>query len=153
MQSTPSVRDGCPVVLFEVPSGGPPVIFDPPGWEALLAHGVTSIVAQSGHIVARVGKRQTAAARVVWGDSPPARIVHRNDDRRDLRRANLADAAEGRLCKAAEPKVPREKAARDAAAELIAAHRKRVAQMRRHLWRTHPEWRAEWWRKHRRLPW
>lgn len=94
MQVVHDTCDGQPVVLLMVPSGGPPVILDPVGWAALRATGVTSVIAQKGaageHIVARAGKRQTAAARLAWGEGPPRRIVFANGNRRDLRRANLA---------------------------------------------------------------
>ena len=93
MDISHGTRDGEPVILLQVPSGGPPVTFDTAGWDLLIAAGVTSVVAQKGpsgeSIVARMGKPQTAAARIVWGDDPPPRIVFANGDRRDLRRANL----------------------------------------------------------------
>lgn len=86
-------RDGQPVVLLRVPGCGPPVTLDTAGWAALDAAGVTSVVAQRGAsgeaIVARTGKCQVAAARLIWGADPPARIRFANGDHRDLRRANL----------------------------------------------------------------
>lgn len=92
--------DGEPVIFLRVPSGGPPVTLDLRGWERLTAAGVTSVIAQKGptgeSIVARTGKPQTAAARVVWGDEPPARIMFANGDRRDLRRSNLCAAPPAR---------------------------------------------------------
>ena len=95
MHVTGGSRDGALVVFLHVPSGGPPVTLDPAGWARLQAAGVTSVIAQKGAsgeaIVARVGKQQTAAARLVWGDDPPSRIAFANWDRRDLRRANLAE--------------------------------------------------------------
>ena len=93
MDISHGTRDGEPVILLQVPSGGPPVTLDPAGWVTLKSAGVTSVIAQKGrsgeHIVARMGKPQTAAARIVWGADPPPRIVFANGNRRDLRRPNL----------------------------------------------------------------
>ena len=141
MDVTDAIRDGAPVILLQVPIGGPPVTLDPAGWAALQSAGVTSVVAQKGtrgeHIVARAGKRQTAAARIVWGDDPPPRIVTANGDRRDLRRVNLA--AEAPQCpKPAEPEVARWTAMTDQDRE--AAIRSMVRAGYRRMWHAERDW-------------
>lgn len=101
MEISYGTRDGGPVVLLQVPSGGPEVTLDPAGWARLQAAGVTSVcVKRGGHVVARLGTRQTPAARLVFGDAPPGRITYANGDRRDLRWANLAAKGGGRTKRA-----------------------------------------------------
>lgn len=157
MEISHGTRDGGPVVLLRVPSGGPEVTLDPTGWARLEEAGVTSVVAQAGpsgeHIVARSGKRQAAAARIVWGDDPPARITYANGDRRDLRRANLTAMARGAVKRRPSARRWQRPSAGDAdaaseatgwavlsPAEKATAIRAMLRQSYRQAWHAHRAW-------------